>query len=89
MMYEIDRKQDPSLEPSLLEMVETALTSLDRATKWSFKGYFLMIEASRIDVCTTHSTWNARWVCSDMMNSTRATQTIPSATYTTQSCTTT
>jgi alkaline phosphatase len=49
MMYEIDRKQDPQQEPSLLEMVETALTSLDRATKWNFKGFFLMVEASRID----------------------------------------
>lgn len=49
MMYEIDRKQVPQQEPSLLEMVETALNSLDRATKWGFKGYFLMIEASRID----------------------------------------
>jgi alkaline phosphatase len=49
MMYEIDRKQQPDQEPSLLEMVETALTSLDRATKWTFRGYFLMIEASRID----------------------------------------
>ena len=48
-MYEIDRQQNPQQEPSLLEMVETALTSLDRASKWSFKGYFLMIEASRID----------------------------------------
>lgn len=48
-MYEIDRSRQPQKEPSLLEMVETALTSLDRATKWSFKGYFLMIEASRID----------------------------------------
>ena len=45
MMYEIDRKQDPTAEPSLLEMVETALTSLDRATKWSFKGYFLVIRS--------------------------------------------
>lgn len=49
MMYEIDRQQNPQQEPSLLEMVETALNSLDRASKWSFKGYFLMIEASRID----------------------------------------
>ncbi|KAH6629220.1 alkaline phosphatase [Boeremia exigua] len=49
MMYEIDRKQDPTQEPSLLEMVETALTSLDRATKWSLRGYLLVIEASRID----------------------------------------
>jgi alkaline phosphatase len=49
MMYEIDRSRKPEQEPSLLEMVETALNSLDRATKWSWKGYFLMIEASRID----------------------------------------
>jgi alkaline phosphatase len=49
MMYEVDRAQNPSQEPSLLEMVETALTSLDRATKVSPRGYFLMIEASRID----------------------------------------
>jgi len=56
MLYEIDRKQDPTFEPSLLEMVGTALTSLDRATRWPFKGYFLMIQVSRIDVCTTHST---------------------------------
>jgi alkaline phosphatase len=49
MMYEIDRSRVPEQEPSLLEMVETALTSLDRATKWSWKGYFIMIEASRID----------------------------------------
>ncbi|KAF1850153.1 alkaline phosphatase [Cucurbitaria berberidis CBS 394.84] len=49
MMYEIDRKQQPNKEPSLLEMVDTAVTSLDRATKKSSRGYFLMIEASRID----------------------------------------
>ncbi|EMR63171.1 putative alkaline phosphatase protein [Eutypa lata UCREL1] len=49
MMYEIDRSRQPEKEPSLLEMVETALNSLDRATKWTWKGYFLMIEASRID----------------------------------------
>lgn len=49
MMYEIDRSRQPEKEPSLLEMVETTLNSLDRATKWTWKGYFLMIEASRID----------------------------------------
>ncbi|KXJ92331.1 alkaline phosphatase [Microdochium bolleyi] len=50
MMYEIDRSRKPEQEPSLLEMVETALNSLERATKWPWnKGYFLMIEASRID----------------------------------------
>jgi alkaline phosphatase len=49
MMYEIDPKQLPSQEPSLLEMIETALNYLERATNWSFRGYFLMTEASRID----------------------------------------
>jgi alkaline phosphatase len=53
LMYEVDRSRIPfsasNSEPSLLEMVETALTSLDRATKRSTKGYFIMIEASRID----------------------------------------
>lgn len=49
MMYEIDRSCQPEEEPSLLEMVKTALTALDRATSCKKKGYFLMIEASRID----------------------------------------
>ncbi|KAB5591152.1 Alkaline phosphatase [Ceratobasidium theobromae] len=47
MSYEVDR--DPKLEPSLLEMTKTALESLKRATKGSSKGYFIMVEASRID----------------------------------------
>lgn len=41
--------QRPDQEPSLLEMIETAPTSLDRASKWSFRAYFLMIKTSRID----------------------------------------
>ncbi|KAK0373340.1 alkaline phosphatase [Colletotrichum limetticola] len=49
MMYEIDRSRQPSQEPSLLEMVETALNSLHRDTHCREEGYFLMIEASRID----------------------------------------
>ncbi|KAH9876721.1 hypothetical protein J1614_003853 [Plenodomus biglobosus] len=49
MMYNIDHMQQPSVEPSLLEMVKVALTSLDRATKTTPSGYFIMIEASRID----------------------------------------
>ncbi|RYP09935.1 hypothetical protein DL764_000977 [Monosporascus ibericus] len=48
MMYEIDRVRHET-EPSLLEMVETALNTLDRATADSQRGYFLMIESSRID----------------------------------------
>ncbi|TLD05166.1 uncharacterized protein PgNI_09306 [Pyricularia grisea] len=49
MMYEIDRSRNPTQEPSLLEMAETAISALDRATSSGDKGYFLMIEASRID----------------------------------------
>lgn len=49
MMYEIDRSKSPSKEPSLLEMTTAALASLDRATSNSTRGYFIMIEASRID----------------------------------------
>ncbi|KDN46721.1 hypothetical protein RSAG8_04101, partial [Rhizoctonia solani AG-8 WAC10335] len=47
MSYEVDR--DPKLKPSLLEMTNTALETLKRATKDSKKGYFIMVEASRID----------------------------------------
>ncbi|KLU84376.1 hypothetical protein MAPG_03420, partial [Magnaporthiopsis poae ATCC 64411] len=49
LMYEVDRSRAPEREPSLLEMAETALNALDRATASSDKGYFLMIEASRIE----------------------------------------
>ncbi|CAE6428026.1 unnamed protein product [Rhizoctonia solani] len=47
MSYEVDR--DPKVEPSLLDMTKTALETLKRATKDSKKGYFIMVEASRID----------------------------------------
>ncbi|KAF9887629.1 hypothetical protein FE257_009722 [Aspergillus nanangensis] len=48
MRYEMDRRvlQD---EPSLLEMAQTAIKTLHQATRRSKKGYFLMIEAARID----------------------------------------
>ena len=39
MSYEIDR--NPTVEPSLVEMTETALTSLHEATKKSKKGMFI------------------------------------------------
>jgi len=48
MSYEIDR--DPTEEPSLKEMAEKALKFLDSATADSDKGFFLMIEGSRIDM---------------------------------------
>jgi alkaline phosphatase len=46
MSYEIDR--DPTQEPSLKEMSEKALKFLEAATANSNKGFFLMIEGSRI-----------------------------------------
>lgn len=47
MDYEIDR--DATKQPSLLEMAQTAITSLHTATKDRKKGFFIMIEASKID----------------------------------------
>ena len=47
MDYEIDR--DAAKQPSLLEMAQTAITSLHTATKDRKKGFFIMIEASKID----------------------------------------
>ncbi|KAF8751090.1 Alkaline phosphatase [Rhizoctonia solani] len=43
----VDR--DPAVEPSLLEMAKTALETLKQATKNTKQGFFIMIEASRID----------------------------------------
>lgn len=47
--YEIDRRNMSDIYPSLEEMARTALNALAAATKDSDKGFFLMIEASRID----------------------------------------
>ena len=46
MSYEIDR--NPIKEPSLTEMAIKALDDLYAATRKSDKGFFIMIEASRI-----------------------------------------
>ncbi|CAG8591300.1 7262_t:CDS:10 [Ambispora gerdemannii] len=48
MSYEIDR--DPATEPSLKEMSAKAIELLTKATEDSDKGFFLMIEGSRIDM---------------------------------------
>ncbi len=48
MAYEIDR--DASKEPSLSEMSKKALDILYNATEDKEKGFFLMIEGSRIDM---------------------------------------
>ncbi|KAI9150698.1 Repressible alkaline phosphatase [Paramyrothecium foliicola] len=45
--YEIDR--DVEKEPSLLDTVKVAINTLNEETKDSCKGYFIMVEASRID----------------------------------------
>jgi alkaline phosphatase len=47
--YEIDRRKVNALYPSLDEMARTAMEALSAATKDSKKGFFLMIEGSRID----------------------------------------
>ncbi|KAG8533641.1 uncharacterized protein KY384_001382 [Bacidia gigantensis] len=47
--YEIDRKLQTDKYPSLSEMASVALTALSKATQNSDKGFFLMIEGSRID----------------------------------------
>lgn len=47
--FEIDRRNMADVYPSLSEMAETALMALEEATRESDKGFFLMIEGSRID----------------------------------------
>ncbi|KAI8626102.1 alkaline phosphatase [Xylariaceae sp. FL1651] len=47
--FELDRRNMSDQFPSLSEMAMTALRALDKATEKSDKGFFLMIEGSRID----------------------------------------
>lgn len=47
--FEIDRRNLAHIYPSLSEMAAAALKALEEATKDSDKGFFLMIEGSRID----------------------------------------
>jgi alkaline phosphatase len=47
--YEIDRRNQNDVYPSLEEMARTALKILSDATADSEQGFFLMIEGSRID----------------------------------------
>lgn len=47
--FEMDRKKLNDVFPSLSEMAGTALRALEKATADSDKGFFLMIEGSRID----------------------------------------
>jgi alkaline phosphatase len=50
MSYSIDR--NPKVQPSLAEMAQTALEFLHSGTKGSKKGFFLLIEGSRIDMAS-------------------------------------
>ncbi len=47
--FELDRRNAADTYPSLSEMAVTALRALEKATQDSSKGFFLMIEGSRID----------------------------------------
>jgi alkaline phosphatase len=47
--FELDRRNMSDVYPSLSEMATTALRTLEKATADSDKGFFLMIEGSRID----------------------------------------
>lgn len=47
--FEIDRRNQADVYPSLSEMARVALRALEKATADSDKGFFLMIEGSRID----------------------------------------
>ncbi|KAK3196727.1 vacuolar alkaline phosphatase [Lecanicillium sp. MT-2017a] len=47
--FELDRRNENDVYPSLSEMTTTALRTLERATADSDKGFFIMIEGSRID----------------------------------------
>ncbi|KAM0264942.1 hypothetical protein ACHAQJ_000458 [Trichoderma viride] len=47
--FEIDRQKQNDVYPSLSEMATAALRALEKATENSDKGFFLMIEGSRVD----------------------------------------
>ncbi|WPK26792.1 hypothetical protein PUMCH_004153 [Australozyma saopauloensis] len=51
--YDIDR--DSKVYPSLAEQAKTALTALSKATEDSDKGFFILIEGSRIDHAGHHN----------------------------------
>lgn len=53
--YEIDRRNETDVYPSLHEMAEVALKALSEATRDSEKGFFLMVEGSRIDHAGHHN----------------------------------
>lgn len=53
--YEIDRRNENDVYPALDEMAAVAMKALSDATRDSDKGFFLMIEGSRIDHAGHHN----------------------------------
>ena len=68
MEYELDRAKDTAGEPSLTQMTEKAIRILQRSPK----GYFLMVEAGRID--HAHHAGNAKRALTDAVELSRAVQ---------------
>lgn len=58
--YEIDRRNENEIYPSLEETAKAAMKALSEATKDSDKGFFLMIEGSRIDHAGHHNDAHAQ-----------------------------
>lgn len=68
MEFEIDRAKDTAGEPSLTQMTEKAIRILQRSPK----GFFLMVEAGRID--HGHHAGNAKRALTDAAELSRAVQ---------------
>ncbi|HYN19475.1 MAG TPA: alkaline phosphatase [Thermoanaerobaculia bacterium] len=68
MEFELDRAQDTAGEPSLTQMTEKAIRILQRSPK----GFFLMVEAGRID--HAHHGGNAKRALTDTVELSRAVQ---------------
>jgi len=68
MEFELDRPKDTAGEPSLTQMTEKAIRLLQRSPK----GFFLMVEAGRID--HGHHAGNAKRALTDAVELSRAVQ---------------
>ncbi len=68
MQFELDRAKDTAGEPSLTQMTEKAIRILKRGPK----GFFLMVEAGRID--HGHHAGNAKRALTDAIELSRAVQ---------------
>ena len=68
MEFELDRAEDAAGEPSLTQMTEKAIRLLERSPE----GYFLMVEAGRID--HAHHGGNAKRALLDTIELSRAVQ---------------